>query len=238
MAYKPTIPASSDFISISQTEMLENFKQVGTQWLVDHVPLTNAEDDELGNHKKLTLVEQSSDPTTGTNYAALYSKAVGGVSELHFRNEGGTVNQITSAGALSQNGLRLGAFVVFDLNGNILEVPGPDDDQGRPTKQKLKYNVASVTKNLPAQDDWTVTYTTSLSTANYMWVVQWYALGQADGIIPRGRIVQPMNDASYANTVTAAGIRLHGMFTDPSTTSAPSTQGQITVVQLQAWTVV
>ena len=53
-----------------------------------------------GAHKKVSLLEQSADPTTATNTGFLYSKDIAGVTELFYKDSGGDVIQLTTGGAI------------------------------------------------------------------------------------------------------------------------------------------
>lgn len=99
MAYNNAIPQASDSLSQSQADLLENFATISALLGVDHVisPWTSPATGNQGKHNKVTLPEQSSDPTTAANEMALYTKAVSGVTQLFLAPEGaGTVRDITS----------------------------------------------------------------------------------------------------------------------------------------------
>src|SRR5437899_7348489 len=90
MTYNANIPQATDLISQSQSQLLTNFSQANTAFGIDHTAfdvLTNQ-----GKHKKATLVEQTIDPVTLANEAAVYSKDVAGVTTTFLRKESaGTV---------------------------------------------------------------------------------------------------------------------------------------------------
>lgn len=90
MSYNPDIPQANDDPSQSQGQILSNFQTLNTFLSQNHVPLN---DGDQGKHAFLQMPEQSSDPATAANEAALYCKEydVDGlgtlVSTLFFRNE-------------------------------------------------------------------------------------------------------------------------------------------------------
>ena len=54
----------------------------------------------IGFHKKAILTEQASNPTVPANSIGVFGKLVGSQCELHVKDEGGNVMQITSDGQL------------------------------------------------------------------------------------------------------------------------------------------
>lgn len=105
MAYDKAIPAPSDRLKDSQPEILENFATISALLGVDHVisPWTDPATGDQGKHKKVTLPDQSSAPTTAANEMAVYSKEspLSGVtsSELFVRRESdGTELNVTGSG--------------------------------------------------------------------------------------------------------------------------------------------
>jgi microcystin-dependent protein len=62
---------------------------------VDHAWVGDAHD---GKHNKVTFRPQASDPILDADDIALYGKAVGANTELFFRDEGGSVTQMTFSG--------------------------------------------------------------------------------------------------------------------------------------------
>lgn len=71
MTYNNNIPQATDDPSQSQGQLLGNFAALDTYTQVDHVPLN---DPDQGKHAHSTYPEQASDPVTGANEVALYSK--------------------------------------------------------------------------------------------------------------------------------------------------------------------
>lgn len=54
-----------------------------------------------GAHKKVTLLEQASNPTSAANTGFLFTKDVSGVTEVFYMDSAGTVKQLTSSGVLN-----------------------------------------------------------------------------------------------------------------------------------------
>lgn len=65
-----------------------------------------------GQHKKVSLQEQAGDPTTVSNIGYVYTKMVGAATELFYKNDAGTVVQLTSGGFIG------GATAIL-LNNNV-----------------------------------------------------------------------------------------------------------------------
>lgn len=66
-----------------------------TNFGVDHHETNDA---DVGNHDKVTLLEQGTDPTAAANKGILYTKDVSGITEVFHRDSAGTVTQITTNG--------------------------------------------------------------------------------------------------------------------------------------------
>jgi len=94
MSYTHNIPNSSDARAESQIQILSNFQTLNSVWSVNHTPLTSTE--SQGQHKVLTMRNQTVDPTTAANQVALYNKLVSSIPELFFRPaSNGTPIQLT-----------------------------------------------------------------------------------------------------------------------------------------------
>lgn len=97
-SYEAT-PPDSQAKSQGAQRIRELKQDVRERLEIDHV-YGGASDSDSGKHKKITLVEQGSDPTTAANEAAIYAKDVSGVTELFWRApSNGTVTQMTVNGA-------------------------------------------------------------------------------------------------------------------------------------------
>jgi hypothetical protein len=110
MTFNPDIPQSTDDISQSQGEILTNFDQLnkifgsnaGALQVGDHIAFNDATTANRGKHAKARLIEQAADPATAANERALYTKDVGGATELFTRDEAsGTPRQMTNLPRIS-----------------------------------------------------------------------------------------------------------------------------------------
>lgn len=87
-----TLPGDSNIVS-QHPPAARTFRDVTESWLkIDH--------DTSGEHDKVTLPERASDPSNAANKGFVYSKDVGGLTELFYEDSAGTVKQLTSAGSL------------------------------------------------------------------------------------------------------------------------------------------
>ncbi|RLG29497.1 hypothetical protein DRN98_08325 [Methanosarcinales archaeon] len=95
-----TKPSGSDSISQGD-DIIRNDKEYLEDTLSrDHnFPGTYGVD--AGEHKKVTLREQSADPSSSSDKGILYTKDVGGVTELFYIDSSGNVKQLTSGGKLN-----------------------------------------------------------------------------------------------------------------------------------------
>lgn len=75
MTYNANIPQSTNLVSNSQAQLLENFSQLNTQFGIDHTPFNNAGSNGDGFHKKVTL-KLVTDPAAATSEDILYNKQV------------------------------------------------------------------------------------------------------------------------------------------------------------------
>lgn len=129
MSYSPNIPQVGDFLSISQKQILANFQSINNTFLIDHVALTAVEN--VGQHNALTFRLQGSDPATGADQCALYTKLVTSVPQLFFRsNSNATPIQMsnsnlntvqTGAPGGTQSSFIAGPFTIY--MGFILNCP-------------------------------------------------------------------------------------------------------------------
>ena len=121
MSYNISIPNVTDFLAISQKQILANYQAINNVFSQNHVPLTSIRDKQ-GQHTSLTLRPQSGDPTTTASQSALYNKLVTGVPQVFFRpNNNQTPIQMTNSnssntsapGTLRQSTFVPGPFTVY-----------------------------------------------------------------------------------------------------------------------------
>lgn len=214
MVFKQNIPQPTDIIAQSQRDISENFEQTFDIWgksptesenIGDHIPLENPQEENLGKHKKVTLIEQNPIPVASANEAILYSELVNGNTELHYRRNGdATGNQLTSNGGLNVGGLVLRAFVAFDFNGNILNRESLDDE-GDTIKIPLSFNVGTITKPDSTKSQWTIPFINSIETENYIWICQSFnniKLNPNSFLAEAGNC-QPSNNSNYSDSVNS-----------------------------------
>ncbi len=96
MAYKNNIPQSTDALSQSQSDLLNNFAAIQTLIDVNHVDFASA---DQGKHKFVTFPVQTVTPTFNAGEIGLYNKlsAVTGVNELFIVNSAGTTAPLTAS---------------------------------------------------------------------------------------------------------------------------------------------
>lgn len=143
MTFSPTIPASTDLISVSQGDIQTNFSQLNTIFQVDHVEYNNATVANRGKHKALTMLASAA-PTPIAGEASLYVFNSGGTREqLRYRRESsGTIYPITE---------KYGAIVRF--NGATGAIIG------------TAFNVTSVTRT--GAGLYTIKYAANMTDTNY-----------------------------------------------------------------------
>lgn len=81
MTYNATIPQSTDLISSSQPQILENFTQLNTQFSVDHTALTAVSNN--GDHIQLTFPSAQTTKTATGTISYVYPKSDGTNVELY-----------------------------------------------------------------------------------------------------------------------------------------------------------
>ena len=97
--WNESLPAGSDVISHGDDEIRATKLDIRERMAVDHIWNDSTTTD--GYHKKVTLKEQSSDPTTLTDYGILYTKDVNGITELFYKDSSGNIKQLTTGGKLN-----------------------------------------------------------------------------------------------------------------------------------------
>jgi hypothetical protein len=122
MTYLPNIPQPTDFLSVSQGNLLTNFQSLDSTFDVDHTAFSNTSAN-LGKHAQVTLFEVQADPTLTFPETMVYSKNVGTtpnrVTNLYFATKPETGMEqvlqltgsiITSSGTVNPTS---GAYNVF-----------------------------------------------------------------------------------------------------------------------------
>lgn len=145
MTYRKAIPLATERPSVSQPKIKENFTQINDQFGVDHTELE--ESTQQGKHKKVTLYEQSADPTTTSNEIAIYTKEGADGTEIYFRKE-------NDGEVLKLVGLKVLAICSANTAGTLIND---------------RFNVSSCSLSVipgPATK-YRVTFANALSNANY-----------------------------------------------------------------------
>lgn len=90
-----TDPANADQAKFGAQEIRELKEDIRERGEVDHSWAGDASD---GAHKKVTLIEQGSDPSAVANQGFFYTKDVSGVTEAFYRDSSGNISQLTNQG--------------------------------------------------------------------------------------------------------------------------------------------
>ena len=103
MAYDQDTPLNSlEDPSVTEPKFRENFQTLNTFMSINHVDIetTTTPSADEGKHKFLQMPEQGSAPTTLENEGAVYTKNVGVLPQLFWRNQSDTSEQqITNVSA-------------------------------------------------------------------------------------------------------------------------------------------
>jgi len=91
-------PADTQDANLGATRIRELKQDIRERLDLDHI--MDDDDDDDGRHRVVSLIEQASDPSNLTNQHKVYSKDVGGVTEIFFRDDSGDIQQITNNGKL------------------------------------------------------------------------------------------------------------------------------------------
>jgi hypothetical protein len=146
MTFQANIPLSTDLISVSQADILNNFQALSTSWQVNHV---NFNSSGAGEHTQVSLIAPIADPNLATPKASLYTKASPTTitSDLYYQ-DGALASYVKQ---LTGGGITAAAYCSFDNTGALL--PG-------------SYNVSSTTRL--AQGVFQVNFTRNFTSGNYI----------------------------------------------------------------------
>jgi hypothetical protein len=154
-AWDATKPATG--AALSSADIRANWEALEDALNDDHNFSTN------GEHKKVTLIEQASDPTNAANKGFVYTKDDGGDTELYYEDDSGNVAQITSDGYLLQKLFSTNAITSADspysmtANDTIIEV----DSSGADITVNLQSAASAGTGRIL-----TINHSTPAATAN------------------------------------------------------------------------
>lgn len=98
MAYNDNIPQPTDFLSNSQSDLLNNFKSANASMAINHYPFNDGTVNN-GKHKFVEMPQLTIAPTTVASEGALYTKAGTTGTALFWVRDGsaGTEVQLTSS---------------------------------------------------------------------------------------------------------------------------------------------
>ena len=91
------VPANSEQANLGAQRIREVKIDVRERMAVDHVWSGSADD---GKHNQVTLKQLASDPVAAAGFGFVYTKDVGGTTELFFRDSAAGTTQLTSGGTL------------------------------------------------------------------------------------------------------------------------------------------
>jgi len=155
VVYDANIPIGTDWLSVSQPQILENFSQLNTVFDLNHVPFDDGSAVDRGKHTYVTMLENAGgSPLTAAGEGAIYVDNPGGTREYaYYKRE--------NAGAGT------GIEIPFSHLAGYGKIIGAGFG-GTP------FNLASVTN--PSTGTYNVTLTNPMVDANYAVV----AIAQAD----------------------------------------------------------
>lgn len=83
MTYQANIPQSTDLISVSQDDLLQNYQAIDAAWNINHVDFNLA---SQGKHKFVEMPVQGADPAGAAGEFTLFSKTnVAGNNEVFYK---------------------------------------------------------------------------------------------------------------------------------------------------------
>ena len=111
-----TKPAGSRDANLGDDDIRE-FKRAIRERLSDSgMYFPSTDDADAGKQKWLNFMEQSSNPSSASNQAFLFTKDVSGVTELYWMDSAGTVTQLTSGGKVLISSL----VIASEARGDII----------------------------------------------------------------------------------------------------------------------
>lgn len=100
MTFQPNIPLATDFISVSQQDINNNFSSLSSAFNTNHNDFNAS---GAGKHKFVEMPNQTGDPAGAATEVTAYSKQAAGVSELFVRRDAGSVIQMTKGTPVSSS---------------------------------------------------------------------------------------------------------------------------------------
>ncbi len=159
MVFNPNIPQPTDYLSVSQQDLLGNNTALQAWSTVDHYSFSDLTAN-VGKHTKVTLPFLASGPSTAVGEDAIYTKKVSGVPEVFIRKENnGAEIQLTSGNSINP------ARAYVNFNGTTGAILGTAS------------NVSSVTVN--SVGNYTVNLSITQPTATYCVLISVEAVSPA-----------------------------------------------------------
>src|SRR3990167_465631 len=95
MTFSPSIPGSSDIISVSQGQIQTNFSQANTIFDTDHYAFDNATAANRGKTRQTSFIDQAGNPASSSGEIRLWNNG----NDLYFRRQSSaSVIRLTSGG--------------------------------------------------------------------------------------------------------------------------------------------
>lgn len=119
MAFNASIPNITDFLAISQKQLLANYQAIAAAFTQDHIALGTA---NQGEHSSFIFRPQVADPATSATQSALYNKLVAGVPQMFFRSSNSPApvqmtnsnsSVVSNVGGYRQSSFLAGPFTIY-----------------------------------------------------------------------------------------------------------------------------
>lgn len=111
-----TKPAGSRDANLGDDDIREFKRAIRERLAGGGMYWPSTDDADAGRNNWLDLIEQSSNPTSGTNRGFVFTKDVSGATELHYMDASGNVVQLTTGGKIPITSL----FVTSEARGDII----------------------------------------------------------------------------------------------------------------------
>lgn len=146
MSFNPSIPNPTDFLAVSQKQLLANFQQIYNSFAQNHNMLSSS---IQGQHTSLTMRVQNTDPTTAADQTALYCKLdANNLPQMFFRPQSNqTPIQMTNSSIQNISGGNQVSYVAGPFTiyiGYLLDVTTPFPVTLTPAKNLLYAGVTAL----------------------------------------------------------------------------------------------
>lgn len=178
MSFQSNIPKTTDLISVSQGDLLNNFTSMQSTFAVDHYGFNPAAN--LGFHKHVTMTNDPGNvPAPAVGFGSAYATTVNSATYPFWqRDNTGTPYSL----------LPIKAFGGFTANNPAVSV------------FTLPYgNIATIVRTSP--NNFTVTFTDALPNATYLTIVTTTSSGTVPGFVSQSATNFVLTTAENINTV-------------------------------------